>query len=171
MNTVKILSQLLFYLTRFLSVLYSSMALYSLLVLTTGWCLILHQDNTKFKICYPFTQKPFLLGMYDTSYIAFGFLLPIALYGLFFGVLSNFFKVFTQKKLFTLANYNALRWFYLANLILPVVTIVVASVFIEIEEEAVIMVAFHLLLGVFVYFIAAIFQQGLSLQKEQDLFI
>ncbi|MCU0340249.1 MAG: DUF2975 domain-containing protein [Spirosomaceae bacterium] len=131
----------------------------------------MHQSNTRFKICYPFTQKPFLLGIYEPNYIAFGFLIPIALYGLFFWLLSNFFKAFAQKKLFTSENYHSLRRFYVANLILPITTLIVASFFIEIEEIAEVMVAFHVLLGIFTYFIAAIFHQGLSLQKEQDLFI
>lgn len=171
MKNVKTISKILFYLTRFLAVFYLWMSAHSLVALLTDWSLILHEANTKFKICLPFTEKPFLLGMYDWNYITFGFLIPIALYGLFFWLLSNFFKVFSQAKLFTVENHLHLRRFYLSNLIIPILTLIAASVFIEIEEEAQVMVAFHALLGIFAYFIAAIFQQGINLQKEQDLYI
>lgn len=171
MKNVKTISKILFYLTRFSAVIYCWMAVHSLVALLTGWSLILHESNTRFKICWPFTQKPFLLGIYDWNYMAFGFLIPIALYGLFFGLLSNFFKVFSQAKLFTVENHLHLRRFYLANLIIPILTLILASIFIEIEEEAEVLVAFHALLGIFAFFIAAIFQQGINLQKEQDLYI
>jgi hypothetical protein len=171
MDAVKIISKILFYFVRFVAILYLGMAFHSLIALLTGWCLILHESNTKFKICLPFTNRPFLLGMYEWNYIAFGFLIPIALYGVFFWLLSDFFKAFAKKKLFTIENHNALKRFYLSNLIIPILTLIVASNFIQIEEIAEVMVGFHFLLGIFAFFIAAIFQQGINLQKEQDLFI
>jgi hypothetical protein len=171
MNNVKTISKTLFYLTRMLAYLYIAMPTYSLIVLISGWNLLLFESDTKFKICFPFTQKPCLLGMYEWSYITFGFLIPLALYGLFFWLLSNFFKAFAAKKLFTAVNYSYLRWFYLANIFLPIITLIISSVFMDIENEVEMLVALHTLLGIFAYFIAAIFQQGISLQNEQDLYI
>ncbi len=171
MNKVKIISKILFYITRVLAFFYLFTAAYSLFSLVTGVFLGFRENKKYFSVMYPFTEKPFLIGDYNVSYIIFDFLLVLGLYGLFFLLASNIFKVFFQPKLFTEFGIRQLRFFYWANLLLPGITIFFASIFAEVEDMAVILVILHFILGIFAYFFAAIFRQGLQLQKEQDLFI
>ena len=172
MKNVRKISSFLFYVTRFLAVLYLATTLYSIISFITEWGFIEKKGGTHFAICYPFSQTPFLLGENNWPYKLFNFLIPIGLYGLFFLLLSNIFRVFRQPKLFTQHGVNQLRWFYLANIFLPPLTILSATIFDGKVEEGLEWVAvIHFFLGVFAYFLAAIFRQGLQLQKEQDLFI
>ena len=60
----------------------------------------------------------------------------------------------------------------MANITLPFLEIVLASIFAgKIEEGLEFVAVIHFFLGVFAYFMAAIFKQGLQIQNEQDLFI
>ena len=171
MRSVKVVSRILCYIARILSVLYFAMAALSLLALTTGWGLNLREGGKYFQVYYPFTKIGFLNGDYNVPYIIFFFLLPISLYGLFFLLLNNVFKVFFQPKLFTNYGVKHLRLFYLANCIIPGIAVLLTSVFAGVEPEAIVMVVLHFTLGVFAYFFAAIFKQGVQLQNEQDLYI
>ena len=171
MRTTYIVSKILFYVTRFLAIVYFILALYSVLTLSTGWSLTFKNSGTYFQVCYPFTNHPLMLGDYNLPYIILDFLAPLSLYGLFFLLISNVFKVFFQPKLFTQNGINHLRQFYLDNLLLPGITIFIASIFVPLDNEVSIFIVLHFMLGVFAYFLAAIFKQGLNLQNEQDLFI
>jgi hypothetical protein len=171
MNSVKIISKTLFYLTRVLSIAYFSMALLSVFALSTGLGLGFKENRKYFHVYYPFTSAPFLNGDYNIPYIIFYFLLPISLYGLFFLLVSNVFKVFFQPRLFTQYGIERLKGFYLANLIIPGATLVLTSIFTDVDDSTVILVALHFILGVFAYFLAAIFKQGVHLQNQQDLII
>lgn len=172
MNNVKIVSKILFYITRFLALCYFAMTAYSIFALITKWSLTFKDGNKYFIVCYPFTEKPFLIGDYYMGYIIFDFLLPLGFYGLFFLLVSNVFKVFFQPKLFTEKSIRHLRRFYLANLIVPGITVLLSSIFSVIDDDlAVPLIVLHFILGVFAYFLAAIFKQGLHLQNEQDLII
>lgn len=171
MKTTHIVSRILFYVTRFLAILYFTLSSYSLLTLSTGWFLNFKDNGKYFQICYPFTEHPIMLGDYNLPYIIFEFLSPLSLYGLFFLLISNVFKVFFQPKLFTENGIKHLRRFYLANLFLPGIIIFLASIFVSLDNEVSIFIVLHFMLGVFAYFLAAIFKQGLNLQNEQDLFI
>lgn len=172
MQNVKTVSKILFYVTRFLAILYFSISAHSTIALITKWSLIIKDSGKYFAICYPFTEKPFLLGDNNFEYIIFNFLLPLSLYGLFFLLVSNVFKVFYQPKLFTHNGVKHLKRFYLANLILPSLTVLLASIFTNnVEDPAEFLIMIHFILGIFSYFLAAIFTQGLSLQNEQDLYI
>ena len=171
MKTTYIVSKILFYVTRFLAIVYFILALYSLAALITGWSLTFKENEKYFQVCYPFTEHPLMLGNYNIPYIIFDFLSPLTLYGLFFLLSSNVFKVFFQPKLFTQNGISHLRRFYLANLILPGITIFLASIFVSLDNEVSIFIVLHFMLGIFAYFLAAIFKQGLNLQNEQDLFI
>ena len=172
MQNVKTVSKILFYVTRFLAILYFSISAHSIISLLTKWSLTTKDDGKYFQICYPFTQKPFLVGNNNLGYMIFNFLLPLSLYGLFFLLVSNVFKVFFQPKLFTLNGIKHLKWFYLANLILPSLSVLLASIFTnEVEDPFEFLIMIHFILGVFAYFLSAIFNQGLSLQNEQDLYI
>lgn len=171
MKTTYFVSKILFYVTRFLSIVYFTLSLYSLLTLSTGWFLNFQDNGKYFQIYYPFTEHPLMLGDYNLPYIIFEFLSPLSLYGLFFLLISNVFKVFFQPKLFTQNGINHLRRFYLVNLFLPSIVIFLASIFISLDNEVSIFIVLHFMLGIFAYFLAAIFKQGLNLQNEQDLFI
>ena len=172
MQNVKTVSKILFYVTRFLAILYFSISAHSIIALITDWSLTTKDNGKYFQICYPFTQKPFLVGENNLGYMIFNFLLPLSLYGLFFLLVSNIFKVFFQPKLFTLNGIKHLKRFYLGNLILPSLSVLLASIFTnKVEDPFEFLIMIHFILGVFTYFLAAIFNQGLSLQNEQDLYI
>lgn len=172
MKSVKIIATSLFYITRIFAILYLIITLYLLVSLLTEWSYFTKDSEKYFTICYPFTDTPFLNGENNWAYKVFNFLVPIGFYGLFFLLVSNVFHVFKQPKLFTKYGVNQLKYFYLANLTLPWMTILLASIFAgEIEEGLELVAIIHFFLGVFVYFLAAIFKQGLKLQNEQDLFI
>lgn len=172
MKRVKFISTILFYITRVIAILYLLVTLYSLISLLTHWSYITKDNNKYFSICYPFTQSPFLNGENTWAYKAFNFLIPIGFYGVFFLLVSNVFKVFKQPKLFTQYGVAQLKYFYLANIFMPPLTILMASVFAgKIEEGLEWVAVVHFFLGVFAYFLASIFKQGLQLQNEQDLYI
>lgn len=172
MKNVKIISTILFYISRIVAILYLLTTFYSLVSILTGWNYIIRDNNQYFTIFYPFTETPFLNGENHWGYKIFNFLVPIGFYGIFFLLASNVFDVFKQPKLFTQYGVNQLKWFYLTNLFLPSLTIFLATVFAgEIEEGLEWVAIVHFFLGIFAYFLSAIFKQGLSLQNEQDLYI
>ena len=172
MKNTKIISTLLFYVTRVVAILYFTTTLYSVVSLLTEWSFITRENGQYFSICYPFTVSPFLNGENNWGYKIFNFIIPIGFYGVFFLLLSNVFKVFKRPKLFTPFGVIQLKCFYLANIILPSFIILLASTFAEKIEEGLEFVAvIHFFLGVFAYFLAAIFKQCLHLQDEQDLYI
>lgn len=171
MNSVKIVAKILFYLTNVLAFGYFIICAYSMLALLTGWSLKIFKEGTRFAICYPFTDTNFLIGDYNISYIIIDFLMMLFLVGLFFWLLSNVFKLFFQPKLFTQNGVTHLKRFYIANMVLPTIALVLASIYTEVEQLAIFFVVIHFFLGIFAFFLAAIFQQGVNLQNEQDLII
>lgn len=172
MKNVKIIATSLFYITRIVAILYLITTFYSLISLLTEWSYFTKDGGKYFSICFPFSETPFLVGENNLGYKLFNFLIPIGFYGIFFLLLSNVFNVFKKPKLFTKYGVNQLRWFYLANVFMPSLTILLASIFAgKIEEGLEWIAVIHFFLGVFAYFLAAIFKQGLQLQNEQDLFI
>jgi len=171
MNSTKIIARVLFWLTRVLSIMYFALSLLSITALTTGWGLELKEGGKYFVVFYPFTQKPLMLGDYNSTYIIFEFLTPLTAYGLFFLLVGNVFKVFYQPRLFTLTGIKHLRLFYLANLILPGLVMLFTSFFTAVDDSLIMLTTIHFILGVFAYFLAAIFRQGLNLQHQQDLII
>lgn len=171
MQTVKIVSRILFYFARLLSFLYAAMAINSLIALSTGRWLLLDDTGKFFKVCFPFTQRAYLIGDYNLPYIIFDFLLPLALYSLFFLLLSNVFKQFHQPRLFTHKGVTHLTRFYRSNFIVPGVAVLLSAFFSVVDDIALPIIFFHAVLGIFAFFLAAIFKQGLRLQSEQDLFI
>jgi RsiW-degrading membrane proteinase PrsW (M82 family) len=73
--------------------------------------------------------------------------------------------------LFTSYGVKHLRLFYQANCIIPGLVVLLSSFFERVETESIVMVVLHFTLGVFAWFFAAIFKQGVQLQNEQDLYI
>lgn len=172
MKRVKFIAAILYYITRVIAISYLLATGYSLVSLLTRWSYGTKDNGKYFSIYYPFTQSPFLNGENTWAYKIFNFLLPIGFYGIFFLLVSNVFLIFKQPKLFTVYGIKQLRYFYLVNIFVPPLTIVSASIFAgNIEESLEWVAVIHFFLGVFAYFLAAIFKQGLHLQNEQDLYI
>ena len=178
MRTVRIISNFLFILTRILAFPYLATALYALVVFlllnfkpSLGLPINIIDDGTRFEILFPFTNTPFLLGDNNFPFIV-EMLLFIALYGIFFWLLSDVFNAFKQKKIFTKYGVVKLSRFYIANLAVPIVVFIVLSLLSQDERSYMGgVVALHFIIGVFAFFMAAIFKQGVSLQNEQDLII
>ncbi len=164
-----IISKVLYYISRILGGLYLITGVYGLFSWITNTHLLINDKQTI--ITYPFTKTSFLILDSNTTYLIFSFLIPVLGYGLFFWLLSNVFKVFYQDKLFTAENIVHLRRFYLVNIFLPTVLTIFTSFFMPIEHEMFLIIILHLVLGVFVFFMSEIFNQGLHLQNEQDLYI
>ena len=164
-----IISKVLYYISRILGGLYLITGVYGLFSWVTNTHLLIKDKQTI--ITYPFTKTSFLILDSNTTYLIFSLLIPVLGYGLFFLLLSNVFKVFYQDKLFTAENIVHLRRFYLVNIFLPTVLTIFTSFFMPIEHEMFLIIILHLVLGVFVFFMSEIFNQGLHLQNEQDLYI
>ena len=171
MQTTRLISKLLFYFSRMMALLYGAFVLLSVIALSTGWGLRLREDGRYFSVTYPFSDKNLLLGDYNLTYIILYFLSVLGWYFLFCWLLGNVFRVFFQPRLFTDTGVRHLRNFYQANFLLPIVHVIATLLFDKLESDAVALVLLHAVLGVFAYFLAAIFRQGLQLQKEQDLYI
>ena len=175
MKTVRSIASLLFILTRAFAIGYLLTGVYVSGVLlfradstgSSGWFRVL--DNGSFQILYPFTEAPFLLGDNTTAFLTM-MLSVIFFYGFFMWLLSSVFNTFRRKKLFTAPGVSRLSKFYLLNLIVPVVAVlIVAVLYNEILGDILMLTFLHLIIGIFAYFMAAIFRQGLLLQEEQDL--
>lgn len=171
MNHYKTVSKLFFYIGRGLAIGYLGTSVYSLLCILTGWGISPYGAGKYLHINYPFTQQPFLNIDNNFPYIVFSFLLVLTLYGLFFWISSDVFKVFFQPKLFTLANIMHLKRFYLLNWLVPAAAIAVSSFFVKLDSVVWLLLLLHFMLGIFAWFLAGIFKQGLHLQNEQDLII
>lgn len=171
MKLVRLISTITFYLARIISVGYILTTLHLVTSIVFGLSTLKHLENGRFAICYPFTNKYFLLGSSFTVLYIAEMVLVIGFYGAFFWLLSNVFKTFRQKRLFTIQGIHNLKLFYLTNLIICPILFISLSLF-SIEDYPYMMtVIAHSIMGVFALFIAAIFQQGVSLQNDQDLII
>jgi len=172
MNTVKPIAKLLLYISRLLAGIYFLTFVYALVTLVfKSDSLRVSAGLKQFEILFPLTHTPFLLGFYNGQYIWLEFLPIFILYALFFLLLSYVFFTFTQPKLFTHKGYNYLRIFYLANFTVPALMLVLTELLSEASFDAWAITGFHILLGIFIFFMAAIFEQGLKIQNEQDLII
>ncbi|MES2776520.1 MAG: DUF2975 domain-containing protein [Bacteroidota bacterium] len=171
MGNVKLISRILFYFTRVIAAFYFIMAAYAAMTLVTGWSISFRESGKYFQVLIPFTKTPILNGDNNLPYIFFEFLGPLSLYGLFFWLLGNVFKVFFQPRLFTGNGIKHLKRFYLGNFIVPGVMVLIVSLIDNPGTEGISVIILHAIIGVFAYFLAAIFKQGLNLQNEQDLII
>jgi hypothetical protein len=174
MKTVRFTAGILYYLSRIAAVIILLIAVYALGVI------LLHLNNPSsslpisvpgdgsFQIFFPFTEAPFLLGDYTAPYLVSN-LLTVGFYGLFLWLLSCVFHAFKQQKIFTRRSVNRLSRFYIVNLVVPFIFIGLLAVFGQTVIDVVRIILLHLVIGVFAWFMAAIFKQGLVLQEEQDL--
>lgn len=171
MKLVRFISTITFYLSRIISAGYFLTTLHLLASIVFGLSTFKLLENGRFAICYPFTDKYFLLGSsYTVGYIT-EMVLIIAFYGTFFWLLSNVFRTFRQKRLFTVRGIQNLKLFYLTNLIICPILFLLLSQFSTEDLPYTILVIAHCIMGIFALFIAAIFRQGVSLQNDQDLII
>jgi Protein of unknown function (DUF2975) len=174
MKTVKIIANILYYLTKIGSILYFLVAAYATIVIllnrstTATWVPMIELKDGSFQIFLPFTRSPFLLGDNNTSYFITS-LLAVTLYGIFLWLLSGVFNAFRQDRLFTSKSVSRLSRFYLANLTIPVFVVVLLVILGQDVQDTLMISFLHIILGVFAFFMAVIFKQGLILQEEQDL--
>jgi len=171
MNQSKNISKILYYLCIVLSAGYLITFVYSVFCLLTGFAVTPYKEDLYLHINYPFTKEPFLNIENNYPYIILSFLLVLLTYGIFFWLSAKVFKVFFQSKLFTEGNIVYLKRFYIYNIFFPLPIVITASFFVEVESIIWGLVFIHFMLGIFCYFLANIFKQGLHLQNEQDLFI
>jgi len=170
MKQTKIVAKTFYIISRVLAICYFATTLYSAFCILTGIGTGLVKEN-RLHIFYPFTSKTFLIAENIPHYIIFSFFLPLGLYSIFFWLVSNVFRAFLKPTLFTSQNVVHLKRFYGFNLIVPILATVIGSFFVLIEDFILALVVVHFILGVFTYFLAAIFNQGIGLQNEQDLYI
>lgn len=175
MKRVKGIATILFYLTRCIALLFLLGGLYGSTVLfftrggnTGAWPIAVENDH--FTLFYPFTRSPFFLGDYDPGFVLTSFS-AILLYGIFLWLLASVFNAFRQDRLFTGKNVVRLLRFYVFNLIVPPLVLLVLFATGERIRDVLIICLLHVMLGIFVFFTTTIFRQGLLLQEEQDLIL
>jgi hypothetical protein len=174
MKAVRLTATILFYLTRITAIVVTVATVYAMFVIllysnNAGPSLPIEVlANDTFRIFYPFTKKPFLLGDYTLSYLISN-LLIIAFYNVFLWLLSGVFHAFKQPRLFTPKGVLQLSRFYKTNLIVPSAFLVLVFLFGQELLDISRITLLHYVIGVFAFFMAAIFKQGLILQEEQDL--
>lgn len=121
-----------------------------------------------FIINYPFTDMPFLLGDNNPHYLVM-MVVTFAGYGIFAYLLKRVFGIFTRDKLFTEKAVIRLKQFYSFNLIVPGSILLINLFFTTDISDGLTVTVLHGIIGVFAWFLAVIFRQGLALQEEQDL--
>lgn len=173
MISVRHIAGFLYYPARILAWLLSGTLIYSIIIFvfyaaSNSMVLPLRIINGRFELLFPFTQKIFLLGDYTPAYLLSN-MITFLFYACFLWLLSNVFYVFKQVKLFTPTGVIQLSRFYITNLVFPFIFIGLLLAFGEEIMDVVQVIFLHLVIGVFAYFMAAIFKQGLLLQEEQDL--
>lgn len=171
MKNIKIIASVLHYVFIIVAFGYIITALYALLNCAFEAPFFEKLANNRFAINFPFSTKHFLLGSeFSIKYVA-EMVLGIALYGIFFYVLSGVFNAFMQQKLFTHHGIKNLKRFYIFNLIIYPIFVLIWYL-LSVEDFPFIgMIVAHAIMGFFILFLSAIFEQGVKLQNEQDLFI
>ncbi|MFL5771952.1 MAG: DUF2975 domain-containing protein [Flavisolibacter sp.] len=173
MKTVRSIAGILFYLSRIAAIVVLVIATYAFCIVMmneihqASW-LPIRISGDSFQIYYPFTKKVFLLGDYKASFLV-GNLATIFFYGVFLWMLGNVFDAFRQSKLFTRKGVVRLSRFYIINLVVPFIFIGLLVVYGSELVDIVRIIMLHLVIGVFAFFMAAIFRHGVVLQEEQDL--
>jgi len=173
MKTVRVTSNLLFYISKVFSIFYMVIIVYASVLLLLnryfpGSGLPVNVDKESFEIYYPFTKMPFLLGDYNKSYLITMLLFTTG-YAIFLWLLADVFNAFRQVKLFIKKSVSRLSRFYVFNLCVPLLILIFFAIAGFPLSEILVLTFLHLVLGVFAFFMAAIFRQGLILQEEQDL--
>ncbi len=169
MQTIRIISRVAFYCSLLLAVGYLAISLYSIIAYLFPET-FMTVTGDRFVVNYPFSKKAFLLGDNHIGY-KFNMTFIIFLYGLFFLLLSNIFRVFKKKTLFTKEGVKVLGVFAICNLTLPIIAFTLYSVILGDVDSEFVLVILHAILAIFALFLRAIFKEGLKLQTAQDLTI
>jgi hypothetical protein len=171
MKLVRVISAFAYYISRAVAILYLLTVVHLTVSVLFKLSTLKLLNQGRFAITYPFSSKNFLLGSaYNFNYIMEMSLL-IAFYCFFFWLLGNVFQTFRQKKLFTVWGIIRLKWFYLINLLFCPVLFIILSLISTEDYPYMVMCIAHGIMGIFAFFIAAIFEQGVNLQNDQDLII
>lgn len=186
MKKIRLLAKIFHFITKFLAVLYLVNSAYIFVVLSLSKLLpnmaslpIRFYERTyeniavpRFDIFIPFTEAPLFLGR-DTPWGMSEIVLGIALYGVFFYLISEVFHAFRQEKIFTTQAIKALMHFAKTSFVLPPLFLIFLFVSpdYEVGNGEVSVLFLHTLLGIFALFLAEIFKEGFTLQQEQDLTI
>jgi hypothetical protein len=173
MKTVRVVASILHYISKTGALLFLATGVYAAIVVllfyygSFSW-LPIEVNQGYFTIFFPGTKTPFLLGDYSASYL-FTYLFTIIFYGFFLWILGGVFHAFKQPRLFTKKGVSQLSRFYIINLVVPILFLLLVIFFRDETSDLVRIMFLHLVIGVFAFFMAAIFKQGLVLQEEQDL--
>ncbi len=186
MKGIRNISRIIFGFTWLFSLIYGIAALYCLILLSMKSLFPSMESlpvaikeyefggliKERIEIYIPFSDYP-LFFMKNTTWSWIELVLGIGLYALFFFLLSNVFHVFRGSKLFTSAAIQAFKRFAYANLLLPPLFYVFLLLHpsYEVGTGETVILILHLLLGLFAWFQAKIFQEGFTLQREIDLTI
>ncbi|MFO7978113.1 MAG: hypothetical protein R6U64_05585 [Bacteroidales bacterium] len=171
MQTSKSIATILYWASRLLAVVYALLFLYSAFCLMAGVCVKESSDGTFMHILVPFSDARLMNIDNNLPYKIFSFLVPLGLYTLFFYLTANVLQVFAQNRFFTRKNLKHLVCFYRGNLFIPLPVAFLSSFFVEVTLSVWMLVFVHFISGIFVYFMAQIFYQGLGLEDERDLII
>jgi len=172
MKKIRGLATFLFITSRIVSLAFAATGMYALTIVVlykTGMQRIpLEVKNDHFVVFLPFSNIPFLLGDFNAAYLSISISI-VVLYAIFLWLLSNVFLAFRQPKIFIPKNMKRLQHFYLFNFYVPLIYILSLVLWKQDFRDAILIVFLHLMISVFIFFMATIFRQGLVLQEEQDL--
>jgi len=165
MKKIRFIAFILYYLTGVLAALVLATAIYATMVVLIythtqhSYLIPMEVDRGYFTIFFPFTHARFLLGDYTTEYLTTS-LVTVVLYGIFLLLLSNVFRSFTKPKLFTPKSIGRLSAFYIYNFAAPIACIIIVMSFGAQINDALMLSFLHFMIGVFAWFMAVIFKQG-----------
>jgi hypothetical protein len=173
MKAVHLTANILFHLSRPLAILYSLVTVYAIIVVLSSYAthaiwVPINIEQGRFVIFFPFTHTPFILGDY-AGYYLIPTLLVVIFYSIFLWLLSGVFDAFRQKKMFVTKGVNQLSRFFKSNLAIPAVLILISALYNYAVGDMIRIAFLHGVLGVFAFFMTAIFKEGVLLQEEQDL--
>jgi hypothetical protein len=171
MKLVRIISTILFYLARILAIGYFLTVAHLIVSVVFKLSSFRVLEHNRFAIYYPFTDKKFLLGSEYTFLYITEMVSIIGFYGLFFWFLGSVFHTFRQNPLFTKKGIQNLKAFCIINLVVSPLLFGFLNTFSNEDMPFFAMIVAHAIIGVFVYFLLAIFKEGVGLQNEQDLYI
>lgn len=162
------LSTYLYFVSKFLTIVITVLVLY---ILTSLSIQNFELIDNRFEIKIPFLDL-YIKGFYEAKIIT-TISLTLFFYVLFFYQLSNILKTFKSEILFTKSSVKQLKYFALFNLIGSPLAFVLIHFFIMKHSgfRDVPTYFLHIILGVFVLFIAIVFQKGYQVQEENDLTI
>jgi len=165
---LKSLSVYLFYISRIASIAIGLLLLFILVSFLTG---NFELTDNQFEIKIPFVET-YIKGFYELRIIT-TITLTLIFYILFFYFLSIIFKTFKAESLFTRTAIRQLNNFALFNIIGSPIAFILIHVLIMKHTNFRDLPTYllHILLGIFVFFIVAVFKKGFKVQTENDLTI